>query len=262
MPEPCRPAIRITAGGTTPSSSPTGSSPPSISTRPSWTILTTCSDGLTARITASPVACSLARAMKSRTTGRATSASSRATRTSRRASSTSAADSTPRPVSRSKTPVSLSPRVSNMSLEHPSKRWREPSNAKRPRARSRGRGASPPSSGQTRVVAVEGALLECAEEGGLCARGTAESRKGRRYSPLARLATSIDSMICWEMSFTAPGEWDRNRGVGLVALADGLDGVEILGDQHQLHDLRRGRPPTVFWNCSMEPCRPSMMARR
>ena len=114
LPEPCRPAIRITAGGAVAKFRGWASSPPSMSTRPSWTILTTCSEGFTARSTASPVALSRALAMKSFTTGRATSASSRARRTSRRASSMSFSDSTPRPVSRSKTPVSRSPKASNI----------------------------------------------------------------------------------------------------------------------------------------------------
>ena len=52
--------------------------------------------------------------MKSRTTGRATSASIRARRTSRIAASTSASDSAPRPVSRSKMPESRSCSVSNI----------------------------------------------------------------------------------------------------------------------------------------------------
>ena len=52
-------------------------------------------------------------AMKSRTTGSATSASSSARRTSRSASVTSASDSAPRPRSRSNTPDSLSDSASN-----------------------------------------------------------------------------------------------------------------------------------------------------
>ncbi len=159
LPEPCRPAIRITAGGATLRFRPSGSSPPSMSTRPSWTILTTCSDGLTARITVSPAASSRALAMKSLTTGRATSASSRARRTSRRASSTSLSDRTPRPVSRSKTLESRSPRESNMTGVSNSI---SPTPID-PRGRSRQRGASPPSSlrqGILRqgVVAEEGAI--------------------------------------------------------------------------------------------------------
>src|SRR5690606_5947055 len=65
-------------------------------------------------MTSSPVARSVAKAMKSLTTGRATSASSRATRTSRIASATSFSDRAPRPVIRSKTPVSRSFRASNI----------------------------------------------------------------------------------------------------------------------------------------------------
>ena len=114
LPEPCRPAIRITTGGVAARLSGTASSPPSVSTRPSLTILTTWSAGRTERITASPVARSRALATKSRATGRATSASSRATRTSRSASSMSFSESRPRPPSRSKTPVSRSLSASNI----------------------------------------------------------------------------------------------------------------------------------------------------
>src|SRR5689334_12912435 len=77
--------------------------------------------------------------MNSRTTGRATSASSRATRTSRRASSMSFSDSTPRPESRSNTEDSRSVSASNNSNSYGP-------NAIDPRGRSRRRGASPPSS--------------------------------------------------------------------------------------------------------------------
>ena len=65
-------------------------------------------------MTASPVADSRALAMKSRTTGRATSASSKARRTSRRASSRLSRRARHGPVSRSNTPVSRSPRASNI----------------------------------------------------------------------------------------------------------------------------------------------------
>src|SRR5690606_1290388 len=92
------------------------SSLPSISTRASWTILTTCCPGVTERSTCCPTACSVALSTKLRTTGRATSASSSAIRTSRIAPRTSASVSAPRPRSRSNTPDRRSPRLSNIGL--------------------------------------------------------------------------------------------------------------------------------------------------
>ena len=44
-------------------------------------------------------------------------------------------------------------------------------------------------------------------------------------------------MICSEISCTAPGEWETNKRVGLALFADRFERVEILGHQHQLHDL-------------------------
>ena len=102
----------ITVGGTLANRS-LRASPPRIAMSSSWTILMTCWAGLSAAETSSDDARSLTRAMNSRTTGRATSASSRAMRISRAVASMSAADSRPRPRSVEKTWVSRSERVSN-----------------------------------------------------------------------------------------------------------------------------------------------------
>src|SRR5574343_1147068 len=82
LPAPCRPAIRMIAGGwaarlmsETPS--------PMVAASSFWTMETSTWPGLSEPTTSWPRAFSLTRAMKSRTTGRATSASSRAMRTSR-----------------------------------------------------------------------------------------------------------------------------------------------------------------------------------
>ena len=103
LPEPCRPTIRMGAGG-----EPifrAAFSWPRVSTRTSWTILTTCWPGVTERVTFSPMARGRTFSMKSFTTGKATSASISAVRTSPRAASTSASLSAPRPRSLSKTPL-------------------------------------------------------------------------------------------------------------------------------------------------------------
>ena len=113
FPEPCRPAIKMTAGGLTATFSG-AASPPSTSTRTSLTILITCWSGRTAFRTSTPTACSRTRDIKVLTTGRATSASSRASRTSRNAASTSASRSAPRLPSPLKTSWSLSFRLSNI----------------------------------------------------------------------------------------------------------------------------------------------------
>src|SRR5579859_3570467 len=65
-------------------------------------------------ITSWPMARSLTEAMKSLTTGKATSASSSATRTSRRASETSASDNAPRRFKRSNTSPSRELKPSNI----------------------------------------------------------------------------------------------------------------------------------------------------
>ena len=112
LPEPCRPASMITVGGTLAKRS-RRVSPPRIVTSSSLTILMTCWAGFSAAATSSPDARSLTWAMKVRTTGSATSASSSAILISRQVASMSAADSRPCPRSAEKTWVSRSERVSN-----------------------------------------------------------------------------------------------------------------------------------------------------
>jgi hypothetical protein len=114
LPDPCRPTISIAAGGLSIFSASAGPSPASTLISSSCTILTTIWPGVTDFVTAAPVALSCTRLMKSRATGRLTSASSSATRTSRRAAMTSASDSAPALVRRSKTPPRRSERDSNM----------------------------------------------------------------------------------------------------------------------------------------------------
>ena len=84
LPEPCRPAIRITVGplGAKTRSRP---APPINSVSSSLTALTTVWPGLSASETSSPASRSFSDAVKSLTTLKLTSASSRARRTSRRA---------------------------------------------------------------------------------------------------------------------------------------------------------------------------------
>src|SRR5712691_11312779 len=84
FPEPCRPAKRTTAGGATARSS-AASSPPMSAANSRCTTPTSAWPGVRLPITSSPSAASRTRAMKSRTTGSATSASSSARRTSRSA---------------------------------------------------------------------------------------------------------------------------------------------------------------------------------
>ena len=111
----------------------TAPSPPSASTITSLTILTTCWPGVTEDSTSAPTARSRTLAMKSRTTGSATSASSSARRTSRSASVTSASDSAPRPRRRSNTPESLSDSASNTAhLQRPKRRCANPRGAAEP----------------------------------------------------------------------------------------------------------------------------------
>ena len=115
LPEPCSPTIMITAGGLT-SRLSSAVSEPSVSTRASWTILTTICPGVTERSTSWPTAFSVTWSTKSRATGSATSASSSATRTSRIAERTSASVSAPRPRSLSNTLPSRSLNVSNIQI--------------------------------------------------------------------------------------------------------------------------------------------------
>src|SRR5882672_262337 len=84
LPEPCRPAKRTTAGGVTARSSAVFS-PPMVAASSRCTTPTSARPGERLPITCSPRAASRTRAMKSRTTGRATSASRSARRTSRSA---------------------------------------------------------------------------------------------------------------------------------------------------------------------------------
>ena len=113
LPEPCRPTIKIATGGV-PAKLRAPSSLSRISTKWSWTAFTTICPGVTLRRISSPVARSVTSAMKSLTTGSATSASSSATRISRMASSTSASFKAPRFVSLSKMPPRRPVRSSNM----------------------------------------------------------------------------------------------------------------------------------------------------
>src|SRR6266542_4483413 len=96
LPEPCRPASRITVGGR-PAKASRESPPPITAVSSSWTIFTTCCPGVRLFSTSSPTARSRTRPTKSLTTRKLTSASSRARRTSRRAASTCASDSRPCP---------------------------------------------------------------------------------------------------------------------------------------------------------------------
>jgi hypothetical protein len=82
LPAPCRPDIRITAGGWVARFSPL-LAPPISSVNSRWTTPTRAWPGVREPITSWPSAFSLTLAMKSLTTGRATSASSSAMRTSR-----------------------------------------------------------------------------------------------------------------------------------------------------------------------------------
>ncbi|SLH00844.1 Uncharacterised protein [Mycobacteroides abscessus subsp. abscessus] len=88
-------------------------SPPRMPTSSSLTILTTCWAGFSAAETSAPLARSLILAMKPRTTGSATSASSRANRISRHVASMSAGDRRPLPRRSFRAPVSRSDRDSN-----------------------------------------------------------------------------------------------------------------------------------------------------
>ena len=115
LPEPCKPAIKITAGGLVAIFNG-AASPPSISIKASWTILITCWSGRTARMLATPTAFSRTFSVKAFTAGKATSASSKASRTSRSAASTSDSLSAPRRASPSKTSANLLFSVSNMVL--------------------------------------------------------------------------------------------------------------------------------------------------
>ena len=113
LPEPCSPTIRIGIGeGAFRFSGDTV--PPSAATSTSLTIFTTIWPGETERRTSAPTAFSRTSAMKSFTTGSATSASSKARRISRIASFTSVSLKAPRRRSFSKTSPNLPDSASNM----------------------------------------------------------------------------------------------------------------------------------------------------
>src|SRR5512133_1106720 len=82
LPEPCRPASRITVGGL-PANASLESPDPISAVSSSWTIFTTCWPGVRLLATSAPSARSRTRATKSFTTSKLTSASSSASRTSR-----------------------------------------------------------------------------------------------------------------------------------------------------------------------------------
>ncbi len=85
LPEPCSPAMRITAGGCAARSRPTFASPMSAASSRCTTPTSAC-PGVRLPTTSSPSALARTESMKCFTTGSATSASSSATRTSRSAS--------------------------------------------------------------------------------------------------------------------------------------------------------------------------------
>ena len=109
---PCRPASMITVGGVLENAS-WRVSPPRMVISSSLTILTTCWAGFSAPDTSAPLARSLMRATKSRTTGNDTSASSSANRISRVVASMSASDNRPLPRSPCRAPVNRSESDSN-----------------------------------------------------------------------------------------------------------------------------------------------------
>ena len=82
LPAPCKPAIKITAGGCVLKSSGTLASPIAASSS-DWTILTNTWPGVRLLLTSVPTARSFTLPINSFTTGKATSASSNAIRTSR-----------------------------------------------------------------------------------------------------------------------------------------------------------------------------------
>ena len=96
LPAPCRPASMITVGGCLAKRS-RRVSPPRMVTSSSLTILMTCCAGFSACETSAPSARSFTLAMKARTAGSATSASSSAIRISRAVASMSASDRRPLP---------------------------------------------------------------------------------------------------------------------------------------------------------------------
>src|SRR5690606_15876782 len=118
LPAPCRPASMITVGGVL-ARRIRRVSPPRMLMSSSLTILTTCCAGFSACETSAPRARSLTCAMKSLTTGSATSASSSAIRISRAVALMSASESLPLLRSDEKTVVNRSESVSNTCLDRP-----------------------------------------------------------------------------------------------------------------------------------------------
>ena len=113
LPEPCKPAIRMTVGGML-LYAILRVSPPSIATNSALTILMICWLGSSASETVTPIVCSRIRATTSRTTPTLTSASKSAVRISARTSSTSASVRRPLPRRRFAIPCNRSPNESNM----------------------------------------------------------------------------------------------------------------------------------------------------
>ena len=87
LPAPCKPAISTTAGGCAARLSSLTPSP-MVAASSLWIMPTSAWPGVSEPTTSWPKAFSLTRAIKSRTTGSATSASNKAMRTSRRVSAT------------------------------------------------------------------------------------------------------------------------------------------------------------------------------
>src|ERR1700733_2118647 len=113
LPEPWRPAMRITLGGWEDFWKRAVSLPRTLMSS-SWTILTICSEGLRAVATFSPMARARMCSMSSLTTARFTSDSRRARRISRRASEMFSSEMVPWPRRVLKERWSLSLRFSNM----------------------------------------------------------------------------------------------------------------------------------------------------
>ena len=113
LPEPCRPAIRITVGGRGEKLSP-AEAPPISEVSSSLTILTTCWPGLSWRWTSIPSARSLTVLVNCLTTLKLTSASSSARRISRIAREMSSSVRAPRWRTPASVPWSFSERESNI----------------------------------------------------------------------------------------------------------------------------------------------------
>ena len=124
LPDPCRPTISITLGGSLAKRS-LDSWLPRILISSSLTISMTCCEGERAVSTSSPMAFSLMFSISCLTTRKLTSASSSATRISRSALSMFSAVSRPSPRRFLKTRCSLSDRLSNIRIELRSRGVRE-----------------------------------------------------------------------------------------------------------------------------------------